>query len=76
MDEQKNLTEKINLPPIPKNLWDRYKIRLESYSKQREEIHSFIKANLIDGEDFGENYEDSKKKTLLKPGAEKIAGFI
>jgi hypothetical protein len=76
MDEQKNVERFGSMPPIPKNLWDMYKQRLEIYNKQREEIQGFIKDNLKEDVDFGKNYEGSKKDTLLKSGAEKIAGLI
>jgi hypothetical protein len=67
---------KVNLPPIPQNLWDKYTKRLKDYQEKRKEIHSFIKTNLIKGIDYGISNDKSKKKTLLKPGAEKIAGLI
>jgi hypothetical protein len=76
MDEQKNIVKEMNLPPIPKNLWDMYKERLDLYNKQRQEIQTFIKDNLKKDYDFGKSYADSKRDTLLKPGAEKIASLI
>jgi hypothetical protein len=70
------LTNLNTLPPVPQNLWDKYTDRLKEYQEKRKEIQSFIQENLIQGIDYGISNDKAKKKTLLKPGAEKIAGLI
>ncbi|KKN83551.1 hypothetical protein LCGC14_0297900 [marine sediment metagenome] len=45
--------------------------KLEDFGKQREIITKYVEDNLVEGKDYGPAYEGSKR-TLLKPGAEKV----
>ncbi len=52
------------------------KLSLEANRERLEVIHNFIKEIFIEGVDYGFTDERSKKKTLMKPGAEKITKFF
>ena len=49
---------------------------LEAYSAFREKVDEFINSKLTSGTDYGEPFEGSGKKTLLLPGAQKIARLL
>jgi hypothetical protein len=46
--------------------------QLATFSEKRRVVIDYIAESFVEGMDFGKAYEGSAKKTLLKPGAEKI----
>ncbi len=70
-----------NLPQtIPENLPAANPQAVKALLKNQEDVRAlvldYIGRNLVDGTDFGPGYPGSDKKSLLKPGSEKINNLL
>jgi hypothetical protein len=55
---------------------EEFKIRLRAMKDRRQAIDEFVREVMVEGVDFGPPFPRSDKKTLLKPGGEKLLTYF
>jgi hypothetical protein len=68
--------KEMNQLGLPGTFFQSYEQQLNFYREQRDTVTKYISENLKEGVDYGVTSDQSKRKTLMKSGAEKIAAYM